>query len=1267
MRFFEDGPAIPDSLLEQSDAGNVVFFCGAGISRYPKGQGPKMPSFVKLAKRVVKYSGAPPDSELRDWLEAIKKDKNHESMQLDDIFNSLKDPNFLGREVVNQKVTKILNSENSSAYNLGRHKHISQISRNSRGFPRIVTTNFDVLFERAVKDRKMKIHLPPIKTSSSKKLATGIIYLHGRTSEITNHVSENKVLNTNLILSTSDFGEAYLSNGWAAEFIRFLFSSYIVVFIGYGASDVPIRYMLSGLRNSHYTDHQNLYVFDKGNLEVLKEKWKGRGVQPIPYANHYTLWKTIEAWAERAEDPTKWKRSVLRLTQGDPRRLKPHERRQVYNAVHTVDGIRRFGGLDPAAHAGWVNVLDDEIRLGKPLFRSRPEDFNYVPQLEYGLDGESSEQSDSKEKSSNKDKRKIPRTAKNPCARKKTKDMKSEFEKVAHKSVTAWMCKNINSPIIAWWVARQSTLETRRINSLKRALAKCADINSSAKLMWQLILDGHFEETQVSLRDSWTSLCFDIKKNRGKWQESTFRLFQIATTPSIRAESTRGISRFVPPEGSWDTVKLKKVANLVVKFPDRYTASLEIGEEALPRVVKILQNNLILASKLRYKVQSLYGGKIDSPTCYQNRCVRGEIRYTEFNSAVVMFLKLFNILTSVNSAAAKSIAKKWSTSDRYFFRKLKLYALNQESLFEIDEVAFHLSKLSREEFWCENSRRELLFLISDRWNEFSEQQRQNIIDKILSPPYNLIDQDEEDSSEMAKFRVATFGRWLVSQGCEFPSKSMRQLNDIVGSIGDWKESYASDTVMIYESVYTRGVTVEAHSSISRSDPSLASRTKFDQLTELSIENALLKLIDAKRENIYPLKHWKLLIEKWPVDAPKPLSRKFMRQLTGLPQDVLCELKYELGSYLKRKHIHMFPASPRLSWSVFDCCIDAWMEDFDISKGQNEDDDILYRSSDRDSKRTYGYSIQRPVGMATLFLMDIVMNGSNGMPIVIKRRLNRILANTSEARHQCVSILAKHIPILRYADASWTKRSLFPFFEYEHELEEAALSGIASSCFLVDVDTFKFLKHRIFNMYPRVYEFFWSDSDYGGLALLNVLAGTIYFNELDKREKLEVTNCFRVMNENGKLDSILHLQNIAINEKDGWVRYVIPFFKSVWPKDQPFRNENVTKSLIILLSHTGEFFPEVFSAVKDFLVSFSDDSHATASFCIKGGGEDGLISKFPDEALELFDIVISSEMKYPPVFLGKILSIISKAKKPLEGDRRYRRLHRLAKKADSQPK
>ncbi|WP_216655522.1 hypothetical protein [Vibrio sp. Vb339] len=47
MQFIKDGPDIPDALLQAHEEGNVVFFCGAGIS-YPAG----LPGFKGLVDKI---------------------------------------------------------------------------------------------------------------------------------------------------------------------------------------------------------------------------------------------------------------------------------------------------------------------------------------------------------------------------------------------------------------------------------------------------------------------------------------------------------------------------------------------------------------------------------------------------------------------------------------------------------------------------------------------------------------------------------------------------------------------------------------------------------------------------------------------------------------------------------------------------------------------------------------------------------------------------------------------------------------------------------------------------------------------------------------------------------------------------------------------------------------------------------------------------------------------------------------------------------------
>src|SRR3954452_74680 len=82
MRFFPSGPNLPDELLEARDAGNVVFFCGAGLSS------PALPGFSGLAAQVISEFGPPPGSDADRILNEIRSDAVLSS-PLDQVFNLL--------------------------------------------------------------------------------------------------------------------------------------------------------------------------------------------------------------------------------------------------------------------------------------------------------------------------------------------------------------------------------------------------------------------------------------------------------------------------------------------------------------------------------------------------------------------------------------------------------------------------------------------------------------------------------------------------------------------------------------------------------------------------------------------------------------------------------------------------------------------------------------------------------------------------------------------------------------------------------------------------------------------------------------------------------------------------------------------------------------------------------------------------------------------------------------------------------------------------
>jgi SIR2-like domain len=63
------------------------------------------------------------------------------------------------------------------------------------------------------------------------------VHLHGRIGE---HDPDHR----DLVLTTRDFGNAYLRHGWAARFVVEMFREFTVLFIGYSLSDPVMRYLM---------------------------------------------------------------------------------------------------------------------------------------------------------------------------------------------------------------------------------------------------------------------------------------------------------------------------------------------------------------------------------------------------------------------------------------------------------------------------------------------------------------------------------------------------------------------------------------------------------------------------------------------------------------------------------------------------------------------------------------------------------------------------------------------------------------------------------------------------------------------------------------------------------------------------------------------------------------------------------------------------------------------------------------------------------------
>jgi NAD-dependent SIR2 family protein deacetylase len=148
MRFSPAAPDIPPELIAAQEKGQTIFVCGAGVSRAVG-----LPLFRGLVEGVYEYLG-------EDWrLHAAEREGMRQGGQLEGQYDrvlrclerrlaaSNVARNRGMRERIRAAVRHVLAAPVDA--DLRNHLALIELSRDAEGRHRLLTTNFDTLFERA--------------------------------------------------------------------------------------------------------------------------------------------------------------------------------------------------------------------------------------------------------------------------------------------------------------------------------------------------------------------------------------------------------------------------------------------------------------------------------------------------------------------------------------------------------------------------------------------------------------------------------------------------------------------------------------------------------------------------------------------------------------------------------------------------------------------------------------------------------------------------------------------------------------------------------------------------------------------------------------------------------------------------------------------------------------------------------------------------------------------------------------------------------------
>ena len=328
------GIDFPPSLLSDLRNDKLVVFAGAGVSM---GEPACLPSFKTLAKKIAQETGE------------VLQDGEPEDRFLGRLHNK-------GKGVkVHEQAVRELSRNNPKPTDL--HRDLLRLYQKNGEQVRVVTTNFDLLFEEAAQD--VFDTVPEIFRAPALPLGrdfNGIVHVHGALSH-----------RQGIVLTDEDFGRAYLTEGegWARRFLVELFRHFPVLFVGYSHKDIILNYLARALPPDE--TKPRFALTDGSN----SQRWKLLGIEPVIYPqldanDHSRLYEGVRRLAEYVNRGVlDWQREITELAEKPPPSLDEEAADLIADSLS--DAVRTRFFTQAATSPEWIDWLNKRGHL-VPLF-----------------------------------------------------------------------------------------------------------------------------------------------------------------------------------------------------------------------------------------------------------------------------------------------------------------------------------------------------------------------------------------------------------------------------------------------------------------------------------------------------------------------------------------------------------------------------------------------------------------------------------------------------------------------------------------------------------------------------------------------------------------------------------------------------------------------------------------------------------------------------------------------------------------------------------
>ncbi len=1255
--FVANGPDIPEHLLQAHEEGRVVFFCGAGISN-PAG----LPGFEGLVNKIY--------AELGTTLNSIEK-KAYDNKQYDATLHQLERRYPGQRLAVRTALSNVLKPKWRKEGATETHQALLQLAADRKGKVRLVTTNFDRIFHRVVTRHKLGIlgFAAPLLPIPKPSRWNGLVYLHGLLPDVPDEAGLNQ-----LVLTSGDFGLAYLTERWAARFVSELFRNYTVCFVGYGINDPVLRYMMDALAADEWlgesrTEAYAFASFGDGGKEQAWIEWEAKGVTPLLYEvptgtqDHSALHLTLKEWADTYRDGVRGKEMIIAQHASTPP-LAPSRSDYAVGRVlwALTDGLaaKHFAELNPVPPLKWL----------EPLFEDQ---FKHRDLSRFGVAANSNED---KEMSFSMLRRPAPYTHSSRMCIVDMGGRGSDWDAVM-RQLARWLTRHLGDRDLILWLAKnggQLHEQFRRL--IGGQLEKLASLAAEGKQdeIDRIRVDAPNAIPDQFMRTLWRILLIGRLKSRAHhfdlydWLR---RIKQDGVTPSLRMELREILTPCVTlrapfhwGEDTPDPSEPKRIKDLVdwelVLASDHVHSALRdqvdnpqwqvVLPDLLQDFTVLLHDALDLSRELGGVEEKRDYSHIHQPSISEHSQNQN---FHDWTALIELARDAWLAAAQTNPARARNVAVSWWQVPYPVFKRLAFFAAAQNDVISQRQALDWLLADGCWWLWSGETQREALRLLVALASKINATELAELVHAILEgPPREMFKADLESGDwvgivdrrvwlRLAKLLAAgaTLDQGVGEAKLDQLTRQYPHLK-LAEDERDEFPYFTGEGDDFREFSHTPRLRRELVEWLKKQDS--ADRWKEDDWRQRCIDDfptTACALCALAREDVWLEGPWREALQAWSEDKLIKRSWRYMAPvLIDVPDNFVQSLANGLSWWLK-SIAKTFEGHEALFFKLCRRILAMGHQD-----GADADDDPVFRA------------INHPIGHVTQALLIWWYRGSpedgQRLPVELKAIFTELCNTQLEKYRHGRVLLAAHVIALYRVDRDWSTEYLLPLFDWQRSSTEARL---AWEGFLWSPRLYRPLlaeiKAPFLETASRYEELGKHAEQYAAfLTFVALDAGDTFANK-------EMADALLHLPADGLESSAQALVRALEGARDQrgeyWHNRVLPFLHNIWPKDRDLITPGISESVARLCVAAAGSFPEALQELRHWLqpVQYPD-------YPVHLLYEAKLCEQFPADGLTFLDAVVGNDAQWLPKELQQCLDSIRQADPWLVNDARFIRLTEL---------